>query len=248
MRRYVLLAVVAVALACASGRARAEDPSIQLQSGGCFGSSGLFYKMPGGTLAGLFDPQNYSSASVVADTNDGSCRLWNYTGSSPATITFNTASNAGLYEIYCSFTYPMTLTPGTATLNGSSTLAQVVPPGGCAELQNLGANWAVLVHATQYSYNNSPSTSGGTVTATGGSNLINLTPSGTITGALTVVLGALSDGQLVTLFSTQAISSLTVSAPGSGTIVGTAVTSLTANSSVQYQNSGGPNGSYIRVR
>ena len=85
-------------------------------------------------------------------------------------------------------------------------------------------------------YQQSSPLTGATVTTLQSVSLVQVTPAGTL-AALTWVLPAapVVDGQVVKLFSTQILTSLTINPSAGQTINGAAVTTLaTANSGVEY--------------
>lgn len=97
-------------------------------------------------------------------------------------------------------------------------------------------------------YQQSSPLTGATVQTPQSVHLVQVTPAGTI-AALTWVLPAapVVDGQVVKLFSTQIITSLTINPSAGQTINGAAVTSLaTANTGVEYVYSAA-NSTWYRV-
>lgn len=75
---------------------------------------------------------------------------------------------------------------------------------------------------------------GFTLALTVAQSAVSLNPAGTLAAGTVVMPATGFDGKTMTLFSTQAISSLTLSTTNSATFVPAAVTSLSANSPVGY--------------
>lgn len=91
---------------------------------------------------------------------------------------------------------------------------------------------ANLRDGRDYLYN-APLT-GATITMAVSQSAVSLNPAGTI-AALTIVLPPTTfDGKMVSIYTSQTISSLTLSTSNSATFVPAAVTTLTANSTVAY--------------
>ena len=83
-------------------------------------------------------------------------------------------------------------------------------------------------------YQQSSPLTGATILAALGTALIQVTPAGTI-AALTVTLPvAPVDGHVLKIFTTQTITTLTINPSAGQTINGTAVTTLSANTGVEY--------------
>lgn len=95
-------------------------------------------------------------------------------------------------------------------------------------------------------------TSGGTVSigSSKQNTTVYLTPAGTL-ATLTLTLPAevnSRDGQIVRVFTTQQLTSLTVNVSGSGTIQGTTLSTLSANTGAAFQRvSSSSNGTWIRL-
>lgn len=94
-----------------------------------------------------------------------------------------------------------------------------------------------LISTQQYraaAYVQATPTTGTTVAALGPTQLVQLTPAGTL-ATLTVTMPPTPvDGQRFRIFTTQTLTALTITAGSGQTINGTAVTTLSANTAVSY--------------
>lgn len=149
---------------------------------------------------------------------------------------------------------------GTTIASGIQTDGGIYSDGGEVRTDGIGNLTASTITAT-YIYaeelrispilQTASPTTGQTVTATANSNVtVYLTPAGTL-ATLTFSLPTdanSKNGQIVRLFTTQALTALTVNVAGSGTLKGTALTTLAANTGAAWQKvSSAGNGTWIRL-
>ena len=124
--------------------------------------------------------------------------------------------------------------PSAATsygiLGGSETVPVDTNLSAGAQPQTVSAT---ITQFRSYSYVQATPLTGGTVTATSNTRVVQLTPAGTLS-TLTIVWPPLPvDGQVFRIFSTQAVTTLT-NTLGAGQSLNGTLSSLSANTAVEY--------------
>lgn len=108
-------------------------------------------------------------------------------------------------------------------------MIELTPPGSATFAY---VPLAAVRDGAQYVYN-VPLT-GFTITMTAEQSVISLNPAGTLATGLITLPATLYDGKIVTIFSTQTVTVLSLSAPGGATFVPGAPTTIAANAALSF--------------